>query len=102
VSKEFEEWDILGSLGEKLLAFATKFQEMKLALVHREIQRTADDKEKQVSFTPEKRDSLRRAYNKAQKNEEESFTWDGNEYLVSYARYLLEYLDYLFGEEKDE
>lgn len=98
MSKKFEEWDLIGELGEKFLASASKFQELKLALVHREIQRMADDNDKQVSFTPEKRDELRKAYDKAQKDEAESFTLDGNEYLVTYARYLLEYLDYVLGE----
>lgn len=98
MSKKFEEWDLIGELGEKILASASKFQELKLALVHREIQRMADDKGKQVSFTPEKRDELQKAYDKAQKDEAESFTLDGNEYLVTYARYLLEYLDQVFGE----
>jgi len=98
MTKRFEEWDLIGELGEKILAAASKFQELKLALVHREIQRMADDKTTEVSFTPAKRDSLRKAYDKAQKDEAESFTWEGNEYLVTYARYLLEYLDQVFGE----
>jgi hypothetical protein len=99
VSKPFEEWDILGELGEKMLAATMKFQEMKLALVHREIQRMADDTETQVAWTAEKLKKLKAAWQKAHDAEKESFTFDGKEVLVTYGRYLIEYLEYLFGEE---
>lgn len=98
MSKEHEEWDILGRLGEKILAQASMFQELKLALVHREVQRMADDTDKQVSWTPENLKEFKTAWESANELELESFTWDGNEYLVTYGRYLIEYLDYVFGE----
>jgi len=98
VSKEHEEWDILGELGEKLVAQMTKFQELKLALVHREIQRMANDENATVSWTAEKRDKFKAAWKAADDAEKESFIFDENEYLVTYGRYLVEYLDNVFGE----
>lgn len=98
MSKEHEEWDILGELGEKLVAQMGKFQELKLALVHREVQRMADDNSKTVSWTVEKRDEFKKAWKKADEAGVLDFTFDGNEYLVTYGRYLIEYLDYVLGE----
>lgn len=98
MSKEHEEWDILGRLGEKILAQASMFQELKLALVHREIQRMADDKGTTVSWTSDSLKKFKAAWKAADDAEKESFTFDGNEYLVTYGRYLIEYLDYVFGE----
>jgi len=98
VSKEFEEWELIGELGEKFVAAAMKFQELKLALVHREIQRMANDESKTVSWTAEKRDKFKAAWKTADDAEKESFTFDENEYLVTYGRYLIEYLDNVFGE----
>jgi hypothetical protein len=52
-----------------------------------------------VNFTPEMRDGLRAAYDKACAKEHDHrtvFVFDGNEYLVGYAKYLLEYLDNAF------
>jgi hypothetical protein len=37
---------------------------------------------------------LKRRYAEAVKNNEESFILDGKEYLTSYAKYLLQYLEY--------
>jgi hypothetical protein len=45
------------------------------------------------------RDGLRAAYDKACAKEHDHrtvFVFDGNEYLVGYAKYLLEYLDNTF------
>jgi len=71
---------------------------LKLALVHREVQRMADDTDKQVSWTPDNLKKFKVAWNAANDAEKESFTFDGNEYLVTYGRYLIEYLEYVFGE----
>lgn len=38
---------------------------------------------------------FKKAFKQAQVNQKEQFTFDGNEYLVSYAKYLIEYLDSL-------
>lgn len=46
-----------------------------------------------TKFTIEKREQLRKAYEEAVAMGVEAFGFEGNEYLVSYARYLLEYLD---------
>lgn len=98
MSKKFEEWDLIGELGEKFLAAASKFQELKLALVHREVQRMADDKSVEISWTKEKLEEFQTAWKNADKDEQESFIFEDNTYLVSYGRYLIEYLEYVFGE----
>ena len=98
MSKQFEEWDILGDLGEKLLAAVSKFQELKLALVHREVQRMADDKSVEISWTAEKLEKFQIAWKTADKAEQKSFIFEGNEFRVDYGRYLIEYLEYVFGE----
>ncbi len=99
MSKEFEEWDLIGELAEKVVAIAAKYQELKLALVHREVQRMADDKGVIVSWTTDKLEKFRIAWTTAEKAEKESFTFEGNEFLVTYGRYLIEYLEYIFKEE---
>jgi hypothetical protein len=98
LSKEFEEWDLIGELGEKFLAAGAKYQELKLALVHREIQRMANDNSTTVSWTAEKRDEFKKDWEKADEAGILDFTFDGNTYLVTYGRYLIEYLDYVLGE----
>jgi hypothetical protein len=52
---------------------------------------------KPLTFTPEKRDQLREAYEKAKAAGAEVFTFEGHELLVAYTKYLLEYLDSMFG-----
>ena len=98
MSKQFEEWDLIGDLGEKILAAASKFQELKLALVHREVQRMANDRDVEISWTQEKLEKFKLAWAEADKAEQESFDFEENEYLVSYGRYLIEYLEYVLGE----
>ena len=97
--KRYEEWDTLGELGEKLLALAAKFQELKLSLVHREIQRMADDNDQTITWDAEKLAAFKDEWQKAHDNEQEQFEFEGHQILVSYGRYLIEYLEYLFGEE---
>ena len=46
-----------------------------------------------VKFDHAKREALRKVYKAAIKAEKETFEFEGNEYLVRYAGYLLEYLD---------
>lgn len=46
----------------------------------------------EVTFTPEKIKALQRAYDQAVKDGKDQFQFEGNDYLVSYAKYLLEYL----------
>jgi hypothetical protein len=47
----------------------------------------------QITFTPEKRDQFRAAYNEAVENGEDVFEFEGNEVLVDFAKYLLIHLD---------
>ena len=58
----------------------------------------SDKTGKQVSWTPEKLEEFKTVWEAADDLERESFTFDGNEYLVTYGRYLIEYLEYVFGE----
>jgi hypothetical protein len=54
------------------------------------------EENQQVIFTPEKRDRLRTAYNKAVATHQDTFMFDGVELVTDYAKYLLEYLDTVF------
>lgn len=45
-----------------------------------------------VTFTKKEFVGLKKAYELAVKQEAKSFTYDGNEYVTGYAKYLLEYL----------
>jgi hypothetical protein len=49
-----------------------------------------------MTFTPEKLKELKRDYNKALKNNSESFFFEEQEMLTAYAKYLIEYLDSKF------
>lgn len=51
----------------------------------------------QVSFDRPTRDRLRKAYDAAVAAGVEAFTFEGREYFVSYAKYLLEFLDQVLG-----
>jgi hypothetical protein len=53
-----------------------------------------------VNFTPELRDRLRRAYDRACEANAEQFTFDGHDYLTAYAKHLLDYLDGMFGKAR--
>jgi len=44
---------------------------------------------------------LRRRYERAVREQAESFTFEGHELLTSYAKYLLEYLATQFGSATD-
>lgn len=46
-----------------------------------------------VTFTAQKREELRRAYTQALADKSDTFLFQGHELLVSYAKYLLEFLD---------
>jgi hypothetical protein len=55
---------------------------------------------KTVTFTPEKRDLLREAYNEAiSEGGTKMFLFDGNVYVTKYAGYLLEHLDNTLGKK---
>ncbi len=46
-----------------------------------------------IEFTPEKLAVYRKAYNKAVKTGQKSFIFEGSEHLVSYANYVIQYLE---------
>ena len=45
---------------------------------------------------------FKRVLKKAQKGNHDTFMFDGNEYVVAYAGYLDQYLDYRFGKAVDK
>lgn len=48
---------------------------------------------KTVTFTRKKLDDLKTACVKAEQNKAETFVFDGNEFFVPYAKYLIQYHD---------
>lgn len=46
----------------------------------------------EIVFTPEKLELLKKAYQQAVDQKQQEFIFDGNEYVVGYAKYLIEYL----------
>ena len=53
---------------------------------------------KQLSWTKEAFLKFKKAYELALNQKNESFFFEGNEFLVSYAKYLIEYLEPQFKE----
>lgn len=49
-----------------------------------------------IEFTREKMQALRKEYNRAVRDGKDVFIFEGHELLVSYAKYVLEYLSTLF------
>jgi hypothetical protein len=47
---------------------------------------------KEITFTPALFKKLKSAYNKAVKENKDSFVFEGDEWLTSYAKYVIEYL----------
>jgi len=45
-----------------------------------------------ISFTTESFKNFKTDYNSAVKNNQEMFVFDGNDFLTSYAKYVIEYL----------
>lgn len=52
----------------------------------------AKEEPPKITFTKVKADKLRKAYAKAVKEGRAQFKFEGHELLVSYAKYLIEYL----------
>lgn len=46
-----------------------------------------------VEFNKAKLIKFKKAYDKAEKADTESFVFEGNEYILGYAKYLIEYLE---------
>lgn len=51
---------------------------------------------KHIEFDKEKLKRLKHVYEKAIELQQDSFWFEGNEYLTSYAKYLIEYLETKF------
>lgn len=51
-------------------------------------------------FTKAKLTKLKRAYTNAVKDKEDIFTFEGQELVTGYAKYLIEYLNLKFGIKK--
>lgn len=62
--------------------------------------RTRARKNPDVTFTRDKLRKLILVYNKAMKEGKTEFTFEGNQYLVAYAKYLIEYLQTQFGVDR--
>jgi hypothetical protein len=50
-----------------------------------------------IEFTPEKLAALKKAKAEADKRGQQSFMFEGQELLSSYAKYMIEYLEGKFG-----
>jgi hypothetical protein len=48
---------------------------------------------KTVSFDEDKLSNFKRAYNNAKKEGKDIFIFDGNEFVLGYAKYMIEYLE---------
>lgn len=46
-----------------------------------------------INFTEASAKAFKKAYLKAVKDEQDSFVWDGHEFILGYAKYLLEHLE---------
>lgn len=55
------------------------------------------DKQKTIVWTKPMLERLRKAYQKAVADKADTFVFDGNEFVVDYAKYLIQYLDSQFG-----
>jgi hypothetical protein len=53
-----------------------------------------------VTYTEESIASLKKRYDEAVENDEKTFIFEGNEYLLDYAKYMIEYLEGVFRNEK--
>lgn len=52
-----------------------------------------DNDTKMINFDKQKYEALRKAYDKAVADKKESFMFEGNEWVTTYAKYALEYLE---------
>lgn len=55
---------------------------------------------KEINWTLPMLKRFKRAYKLAKMKAEDPFMFDGNEFVISYAKYLIEYLDSKFGGDK--
>jgi|TARA_Y100000310_G_scaffold51147_1_gene47185 hypothetical protein len=53
-----------------------------------------------VTYTKESTALLKKRYNEAVENNEKVFIFEGNEYLVDYAKHMIKYLEGVFKNEK--
>jgi HEPN domain-containing protein len=49
-----------------------------------------------ITWTPDKFRRLKKAYENAVKRQQDTFTFEGHEFVQGYAKYLIEYLDAQF------
>lgn len=50
-----------------------------------------------IDFTPQKIKRFKRLYEKALKDQQESFYFEGKEVLTTYAKYIVEYVEPVFN-----
>lgn len=60
------------------------------------------DDRKVINWTPAMLRRMKTAYKAAVEGGRDTFVFDGNEFVTSYAKYLIQYLDSLFGNKQGE
>lgn len=55
-----------------------------------------EESDDMLEFTPDLYEKLKKEYNKALEEEQESFEFEGREVLTNYAKYMVEYLNTQF------
>jgi hypothetical protein len=57
---------------------------------------------KMISFSEKKLEEFKKVFKKAEKNSEEFFTFEGDEYLITYSKYMIEHLELKFKKEHEK
>lgn len=52
-----------------------------------------------INFTKGTFSRFKKEYKKAVEEKKDTFIFDGNEFLVAYAKYVIEYLEMKFGKQ---
>ena len=71
------------------------FRELRVTIIRKEAKDMIEGRT--IDWTKDLRNGLRRAYIKAVRGKKEIFEYRGDEYLTTYAKYLLEFLDSRLG-----
>ena len=54
-----------------------------------------------INFTPATAKDFKKAYEKAKKDGVDQFTWQGHEFVLGYAKYLIQFLETKMGGMND-
>ncbi len=58
------------------------------------------DNSEKITYTKESIERLRKRYEEAIAGGDDRFTFEGNEYMIDYAKYMLEYLEGVFFNDR--